>query len=180
MEAKLQANSIGTTTHFTVAMANNLFKWFKITLWIWIHWILYETLCNLYTLVQFQFIQFHVNTSNLLVLNEFIFSLQDVVSILNKHVLPMVKEEKQTILESKGAKMAAGKNSYKTFKRQSSSKLVVSANKEQSKIVLFYIFRVRLKWLSEIQDKCFVHIVAKDSSIDKASQLYRSLLCCSF
>lgn len=70
---------------------------------------MYETLCNLYTLVQFQFIQFHVNTSNLLVLNEFIFSLQDVVSILNKHVLPMVKEEKQTILESKGAKMAAGK-----------------------------------------------------------------------
>ena len=70
---------------------------------------MYETLCNLYTLVQFQFIQFHVNTSNLLVLNEFIFSLQDVVSILNKHVLPMVQEEKQTIIESKGAKMAAGK-----------------------------------------------------------------------
>ena len=34
---------------------------------------------------------------------------QDVVSILNKHVLPMVKEEKAAVLESKGAKMAAGK-----------------------------------------------------------------------
>jgi len=34
---------------------------------------------------------------------------QDVISILNKHVLPMVKEEKESVLESKGAKMAAGK-----------------------------------------------------------------------
>lgn len=34
----------------------------------------------------------------------------DVISILNKHVLPMVKIEKETVLESKGSKMAsAGK-----------------------------------------------------------------------
>jgi hypothetical protein len=64
----------------------------------------------LYNIVLFIFIQFycfHFHNWGKHCLFHYFF--QDVISILNKHVLPLVKVEKESVLESKGAAKMASK-----------------------------------------------------------------------